>query len=127
MSSGAVGFDLHADIDLPTSLRPGERRSFSVGFKMALPLGYEAQIRSRSGLAFDHGIVVLNAPGTIDSDYRGVVSVMLINLSGAAYLVRPGARIAQMVIAPVAPASMVVVESLDDTERGAGGFGSTGE
>ena len=127
-SAGAAGMDLTAAIadDTPLLLAPGERAVVPCGFAMALPLGYEAQVRPRSGLAVKFGITVLNAPGTIDADYRGEVMVPLINLGQDSFTVRRGDRIAQMIIAPVMQAHFEVRERLDETERGEKGFGSTG-
>ena len=107
-------------------LAPGERALVPCGIALALPAGYEAQVRPRSGLALRHGVTVLNAPGTIDADYRGEVKVPLINLGSEAFVVEPGMRIAQMVIAAVPTVNIIETESLDETERGQGGFGSTG-
>ena len=103
-----------------------ERVLLPTGFAMAIPHGFEAQIRPRSGLAFHHGVTLLNTPGTIDSDYRGEVKVLLINLGAEPFVVRPGDRIAQLVVAPVTQATFELVTALDETERGAGGYGSTG-
>ena len=127
-TAGAAGMDLHAALapDSPLTLAPGDFALIPCGFAMALPLGYEGQVRPRSGLAVRHGVTVLNAPGTIDADYRGEVQVALINHGRADFIVRRGERIAQLVIAPVAPARLEVVEELDATQRGTGGFGSTG-
>lgn len=127
-TAGAAGLDLRAALpaDAPRALQPGERAMIPTGFAIALPDGYEAQVRPRSGLAARHGITCLNTPGTIDCDYRGEVSVILINLGQEAVEIARGERIAQMVIAPVSHASFQEVESLDETARGAGGFGSTG-
>ena len=122
----AAGADLRAAIADPVTLAPGARALIPTGFCMALPAGYEAQVRPRSGLAFRHGITVLNSPGTIDADYRGEVSVLLINHGSEPFTVERGNRFAQMVIAPVTQGRMNVVASLDETERGAGGYGSTG-
>ena len=126
---GSAGVDLLANIpeDQTLSIGCGERRLVSTGLRFAIPEGYEAQVRSRSGLALKHGVVVLNSPGTIDSDYRGVVQVMLINHGQEPFEIRRGDRIAQMVIAPVSHASWILTESLDETVRGDGGFGSTGK
>jgi dUTP pyrophosphatase len=118
--------DLQAAVAEPVVLEPGERALVPTGIRIALPEGYEAQIRPRSGLAIKQGITVANAPGTVDSDYRGEVQVGLVNLSGEAYTIRRGDRIAQMVVAPVTRVAWVRMESLDETDRGAGGFGSTG-
>lgn len=125
-TASSAGMDLRASISEPLTLKPGERALVPAGFAMALPQGYEAQVRPRSGLALKNGITVLNSPGTIDADYRGEVKVILINLGQEAFVIERGMRIAQMVIAPVTQGNLVVVSSLDDTARGAGGFGSTG-
>jgi dUTP pyrophosphatase len=124
----AAGMDLRAavDQDEPITLRPMERVMAPTGLSFALPAGYEAQVRPRSGLAAKAGITCLNTPGTIDADYRGEVKVILINLGAEDFVIRRGDRIAQLVIAPVVQAGWTEVESLDDTARGAGGFGSTG-
>jgi dUTP pyrophosphatase len=108
------------------TIEPGHRVLVPTGFSLAIPRGFEGQIRPRSGLALRHGVTVLNAPGTVDSDYRGEVKVLLVNLGHEAFVVRPGDRIAQLVVAPVVRARFEVVEQLDDTDRGAGGYGSTG-
>ncbi len=118
--------DLRANITEPIVLHPLERRIIPTGLYIALPQGYEAQVRPRSGLAFKHGITVLNSPGTIDSDYRGELGVLLVNLSNEDFTVEAGERIAQMVIARHEQGEFVEVEELDDTERGAGGYGHTG-
>ena len=125
---GSAGMDLRAAVpeDAPITLEPGARVLVPTGLKIALDRGWEAQIRPRSGLALKHGISAPNTPGTIDSDYRGEVGVILINLGQEPFVIRRGERIAQMVIAAVAQATVVEVETLDDTARGAGGFGSTG-
>lgn len=126
-SDGAAGMDLHAWVeDGPVALKPSAIQVVPCGFAMALPPGFEAQVRPRSGLASRHGVTLPNAPGTIDCDYRGEVMVPLINLGGEAFSIEHGMRIAQMVIAPVTRAVMREVDELDATERGAGGFGSTG-
>lgn len=126
-TSGSAGLDLQAAITEPMTLAVGERRLVPAGFAMALPRGYEAQVRPRSGLALKDGVTVLNSPGTIDSDYRGPVGVILVNLGNAPYTIQPLDRIAQMVIAPVTQAVLEFTqEALDETERGSGGFGSTG-
>lgn len=125
-TSESAGMDLRAAIEEPLILQPGERTLIPTGLKIALPPGTEAQIRPRSGLAYRHGITMLNAPGTIDSDYRGEVKVLAINHGQEPFSVERGDRIAQMVIAPVLRAQLDPVESLDNTERGEGGFGSTG-
>ena len=122
----SAGMDLRANLDAPVTLRPLERRLIPTGLYIALPEGYEAQVRPRSGLALKHGLTVLNAPGTIDADYRGEVGVVLINLSQEDFVINDGERIAQMVIARHEQGELVVVEQLDDTERGAGGYGHTG-
>ena len=125
-TAGSAGADIRAAVDAPLRLEPGQRALVPAGFAIALPAGYEAQVRPRSGLAVKNGITVLNAPGTIDSDYRGEVRVPLINLGDEAFTVERGMRIAQLVIAPVVQAGFNEVGDLDETERGAGGFGSTG-
>ena len=127
-TSGSAGMDLRAAVsdDAPVTLAPGARALVPTGLKIALEPGYEAQVRPRSGLALKHGITCLNSPGTIDSDYRGEVGVILINHGEESFVIKRGERIAQMVIAQHEQARMFEVEALDDTERGAGGFGSTG-
>lgn len=125
-SPGAAGMDIAAAIETDMVITPGERCAVPTGLAMAVPAGHEVQIRPRSGLALRHGVTVANAPGTIDSDYRGEVRVILINLGDTPFTVARGMRIAQMVIAPVIQASPVRVDSLDATDRGEGGFGSTG-
>lgn len=122
----SAGMDLRANIEEPIALKPLERRLIPTGLKIALPVGYEAQIRPRSGLALKHGLTVLNSPGTVDADYRGEVMVLLINLSQEQFLINPGERIAQMVVAKHEQVNFTLVESLDETERGAGGYGHTG-
>ena len=122
----AAGADLRAALDADMVLDPGARALVPTGFAMALPAGYEAQIRPRSGLAYKHGITCLNTPGTIDADYRGEVKVLLINHGNEPFTITRGERIAQMVIAAITQPAFVSVEILDDTVRGAGGFGSTG-
>ncbi len=122
----SAGMDLAAAIDAPMTLAPGERAMVPTGLAIALPAGYEAQVRPRSGLAAKNGITVLNTPGTVDADYRGEVKVILINLGDAAFEIERGMRIAQMVIAPVTQASFAEVGTLPGTARGGGGFGSTG-
>ena len=122
----SAGMDLRANIEDPITLRPLERRIVPTGLYIALPEGYEAQVRPRSGLALKHGITVLNSPGTIDSDYRGEIGVLLINLSDTPSVINAGERIAQMVVARHEQAELIEVEELDDTERGAGGYGHTG-
>ncbi len=123
MSDLAAGMDLAAALDESVTLQPGERTLVPCGFSMALPPGYEAQVRPRSGLALRHGIGMVNAPGTIDADYRGEVKVLLINHGQDAFVIEPGERVAQMVIAQVARPVVTVVDSLPDTTRGSGGFG----
>ncbi len=120
------GFDLRAAVDEPLSLEPGARALVPTGITIAIPPGYEGQVRPRSGLALKHGISIVNAPGTIDADYRGEIGVMLINHGQEVYTIERGTRIAQLVIAAVPPCELVVITSLDDTDRGEGGFGSTG-
>lgn len=122
----SAGMDLKANIDDPITLNPLERAMIPTGLSIALPDGTEAQIRPRSGLAAKHGISVLNAPGTIDADYRGEIKVILVNLSNEPFTINPGERIAQMVVARYERVEWEAVETLDETERGAGGFGSTG-
>jgi dUTP pyrophosphatase len=123
-TSGAAGMDISAAESL--TLRAGKRHAVATGFAFAIPDGYEVQVRPRSGLALKHGITCLNTPGTIDSDYRGEVKVILANLGDEDFVINTGDRIAQLVVAPVTQGIMVEVEALDDTERGTGGFGSTG-
>lgn len=125
-TEGSAGMDLRAAVDEPVVLEPGKRALVPTGLRIALPAGYEAQIRPRSGLAIEQGITVANAPGTVDSDYRGEVKVGLINLSDEAHTIQRGDRIAQMVVAAVTRVAWRPISSLDETERGAGGFGSTG-
>ena len=122
----SAGMDLRANIDNPITLKPMERRLVPTGLYIALPQGYEAQVRPRSGLALKHGITVLNTPGTIDADYRGELMVLLVNFSTEDFIINAGERIAQMVIARHEQASFVEVEVLDETERGAGSYGHTG-
>lgn len=122
----SAGADLVAAVDQAVTLAPGDRAIVPTGLAMALPAGYEAQIRPRSGLAAKHGVTVLNSPGTIDADYRGEVGVILINLGAEPFTVERGMRIAQMIVAPVVTAAWRETADLDGTERGAGGFGSTG-
>ena len=127
-TADAAGMDLRAAVEdgAPVTLAVGARAMIPTGLTIALPAGYEAQVRPRSGLAAKHGITCLNSPGTIDADYRGEVKVILINLGQEPFVIKRGERIAQMVIAPVTRAELKVVDKLDDTKRGAGGFGSTG-
>ena len=122
----SAGMDLRANIEAPITLKPMERRLIPTGLYIALPVGYEAQIRPRSGLALKHGITVLNTPGTIDADYRGELMVLLVNFSVSDFIINDGERIAQMVIARHEQGIFEVVETLDDTERGTGGYGHTG-
>jgi dUTP diphosphatase len=122
----AAAMDLHAAVIEPTTIAPGAIVVVGCGFSMAVPEGFEAQVRPRSGLASRHGVTVVNAPGTIDADYRGEVKVALINLGSAPFIVERGARIAQLIVAPVARVAWERVDSLTTTERGAGGFGHTG-
>ena len=122
----SAGLDLRANIDEPLTLQPLQRALVPTGLSMALPAGYEAQVRPRAGLALKHGITVLNTPGTIDADYRGEVGIILINLSAEPFTIHDGDRIAQMVVARCEQAECVGVESLDDTERGSGGCGHSG-
>ena len=122
----SAGMDLRANIDESIVLHPMDRRLVPTGLFMALPAGFEAQIRPRSGLALKHGITVLNTPGTIDADYRGEIMVLLINFSQTDFVINDGERIAQMVIANHENAEFIEVETLDETERGAGGYGHTG-
>ena len=126
MTADAAGFDLPAAVTEPVTIAPGERRLIPCGFHMALPPGYEAQVRPRSGLASKHGVTLVNSPGTIDADYRGEVHVPLINLGREPFTVERGMRIAQMVVVPVPAVRLVEVEELDETSRGPGGFGHTG-
>jgi len=127
-SAGAAGVDLLAALGVTETMtiEPGKRALVPTGMAIALPTGYEAQVRPRSGLAARHGVTVLNTPGTIDADYRGEIKVILINLGDAPFTIQRGDRIAQMVVAPVTGIEFDLKESLDATERGAGGFGSTG-
>ena len=122
----SAGMDLAAAIDAPLTLTPGAREMIPTGLAIALPAGYEAQVRPRSGLAAKNGVTVLNTPGTVDADYRGEVKVILINLGAEDFVIERGMRIAQMVIAPVTQATFKEVDALSDTARGSGGFGSTG-
>ncbi|MEQ9437942.1 MAG: dUTP diphosphatase [Cyclobacteriaceae bacterium] len=122
----AAGMDVYASLKEPVTLQPLERSLISTGFFIELPVGYEAQVRPRSGLAYKHGLTVLNSPGTIDADYRGEVKVLLVNLSNEAYTVQPGERIAQVVVAKHEQVTWKEVETLSETTRGTGGYGSTG-
>jgi dUTP pyrophosphatase len=123
-SAGAAGMDICAAESI--NLRIGKRAAIATGFAFAIPAGYEVQVRPRSGLALNHGITCLNTPGTIDSDYRGEVKVILANLGDEDFIIKVGDRIAQIVVAPVTQAAMIEVDALDTTKRGSGGFGSTG-
>ena len=123
----SAGVDLRADITEDVELLPLERTLIGTGLYIALPVGYEAQVRPRSGMAFKHGLTVLNTPGTIDADYRGEIKVIMVNLSNETYKIKPAERIAQMVIAEHQQANWIEVKMLDETQRGEGGFGSTGK
>ncbi len=123
---GSAGMDLCAAIEDELVIKPLDRKLVPTGISVAIPEGYEAQVRPRSGLAWRHGVTVLNSPGTIDSDYRGELKVLLVNLSDAPFRLTRGERIAQLVVCPVTRAELVVVDELNDTDRGAGGYGSTG-
>ena len=126
-TQSSAGLDLKAVLAEAVTLDPLERKIVGTGLKIALPEGYEAQVRPRSGLAAKHGITVLNAPGTIDADYRGEIGVILVNLSNEPFTIQPGERIAQLVVAQYSQVEWSPVESLDSTQRGEGGFGSTGK
>ena len=126
-TQSSAGLDLKAVLAEAVTLGPLERKIVGTGLKIALPEGYEAQVRPRSGLAAKHGITVLNAPGTIDADYRGEIGVILVNLSNQPFTIQPGERIAQLVVAQYSQVEWSPVESLDSTQRGEGGFGSTGK
>ena len=125
-TAGAAGLDLAAALVESVTIAPGERRFIPTGIAVAIPAGYEGQVRPRSGLALRHGVGIVNSPGTIDSDYRGEIGVVLINLGAEPFVIEPLARIAQLVVAPVVHVSIVAVEELDETTRGGGGYGSTG-
>lgn len=125
-SEYAAGMDIRAALEEPVELAPGKRQLIPTGLKMAMPEGYEAQIRPRSGLAYRNGITMLNTPGTIDADYRGEVKVLAVNLGDEEFVINHGDRVAQMVIAPITQARIEEVDSLSETERAEGGFGSTG-
>ncbi len=125
-TEGSAGLDLTASLEAPLQLEPGERKLVPTGLRIALPAGFEGQVRPRSGLALKQGLTCLNAPGTIDADYRGEVGVILINHGQEPARIAPGDRIAQLVVAPVTRVSLHEVDALEDTARGAGGFGSTG-
>jgi dUTP pyrophosphatase len=126
-TAASAGLDLAAAIREDVTIAPGARALIPTGFAIALPVGFEAQVRPRSGLALKHGVTVLNTPGTIDADYRGEIGVILVNLGAAPFVVTRGMRVAQMVVAPVTQVSWQAVDSLSETARGAGGFGSTGQ
>jgi dUTP pyrophosphatase len=126
-TESAAGLDLRADLAEPINLKPMERILIPTGLFMELPVGYEAQIRPRSGLAYKHGVSVLNSPGTIDADYRGEIKILLVNLSNEAFLIESGERVAQMVISKHEQIDWSIVDSLEDSKRSAGGFGSTGK
>ena len=126
-TKASSGVDLKAVVDTPVTLEPLERRIIHTGLKIALPEGYEAQIRPRSGLAARYGITVLNSPGTIDADYRGEIGVILVNLSNTSFTIQPGDRIAQLVVAKFEQIDWLPMDELSDTKRGEGGFGSTGK
>lgn len=126
-SAAAAGMDLRAAVSAPLTIPPGERALVPTGLAIALPVGFEAQVRPRSGLALKKGVTCLNTPGTIDADYRGEVGVILINHGTDPFEIERGDRIAQLVIAPVTQGTWVEIESLDDTARGSGGFGSSGK
>ncbi|RMG09972.1 MAG: dUTP diphosphatase [Planctomycetota bacterium] len=125
-TEGSAGLDLRAAVAEPIPLAPGARALVPTGLRLGIPPGHEGQVRPRSGLAYRHGLTVLNAPGTIDADYRGEVKVLLVNWGSEPYVIERGARIAQLVLAPVARATLAPVECLDETGRGEGGFGHTG-
>jgi dUTP pyrophosphatase len=125
-TEGAAGLDLSAALDTSITIAPGDHAMISTGWAMAIPAGYEGQVRPRSGLAARHRVTVLNAPGTIDSDYRGEICILLVNLGDAPFVVEHGARIAQLVITPVTRVELRVADALDGTTRGDAGFGSTG-
>lgn len=126
MSEGASGMDVYADVDNEVLLAPGDIKLISTGFYMSIPVGYEVQVRPRSGLAIKHGISIVNAPGTIDSDYRGLVSIILINHGKEPFVIKRADRIAQIVLQKVIQAEVVIVDELDETTRAQGGFGHTG-
>jgi dUTP pyrophosphatase len=125
-TEGAAGLDLRAAIAAPVALAPMERRPIPTGLRVAIPRGFEGQVRARSGLALKHGLALVNAPGTIDSDYRGELQVLLVNLGPEPFTIEHGMRIAQLVVSPIERVDVVAVRSLDGTTRGSGGFGSTG-
>ncbi len=125
-TADAAGLDLCAALDTPLVLAPGERKLIPTGLALAIPRGFEGQVRPRSGLALKHGVTVLNSPGTIDADYRGELGIVLINHGAEPFVVEPLSRIAQLVVCPIVQARPTLVTQLDDTKRGAGGYGSTG-
>lgn len=125
-TEGAAGMDVEAALEADLTLAPGQRMAVPTGLSMAIAAGHELQVRPRSGLALRHGITVANTPGTIDSDYRGEVKILLVNLGDTPFVITRGMRIAQLVLAPVTRATLEQVDSLEDTDRGSGGFGSTG-
>ena len=125
-TAGAAGMDVEAAVDVDMVLAPSRRAAVPIGLAMAIPAGFEIQVRPRSGLALKYGVTVVNAPGTIDSDYRGEVKIMLINLGEDDFTITRGMRIAQLVVAPVSLARLAVADTLETTDRGSGGFGSTG-
>lgn len=125
MSELAAGYDLFADLDTPLTLTPGQTVLVPTGLALAIPAGYEGQVRPRSGLAIKHGLGILNAPGTIDADYRGEVKIVLHNFSQQPYVIEPGTRVAQLVVAPCTRVEFTLCEQLESTARGEGGFGST--
>lgn len=126
-TAGSAGSDARAFLEGPVEIHPGDRRLIPTGIRVEIPEGYEIQVRSRSGLALKNGIVVLNSPGTVDSDYRGEIGVVLYNAGKETFMVRHGDRIAQLVLAPVCRALFSSVDVLDETDRGSGGYGSTGK
>lgn len=126
MTAASAGVDLLADLEAPVVLAPGERRLVPTNLAIALPPGFEAQVRPRSGLALHHGVTLLNSPGTIDADYRGEIQVLLVNLGSEPFSLERGLRLAQLVVAPVVPIEWELVEELESTGRGDGGFGHTG-
>lgn len=125
-TDGAAGMDLHARLDGPVTLAPGERQLIPTGLAVALPIGYEAQVRARSGLSIKHGITMVNGVGTIDADYRGEVGALVVNLGQEPFVIEPGLRIAQLVVARYERVRWQLADELDETVRGTGGFGSTG-
>jgi len=126
MTEGAAGMDLASAADGPITIAPGQRLGVPTGWSMEIPAGFEAQVRPRSGMALRYGVTVVNAPGTIDSDYRGEIVVLLVNVGQEPHIIAPGDRVAQMVIAPVVQAAIEEVSELSQTDRGEGGFGHTG-